>query len=204
MSSTISVDPPMMNKAVIDLLHSIGVEDENIALGRFRRLATLFSFIKIPGVDRAFNPICVFEPCASNSYRVNTHERSRYDRRTLQQTKVELASNDGLRPLSHRRVPGRALSPARTRYKVAQWERPIRSIYGEAPMQAFRRRSIKSSKISISRSRPISLIPEISRFNRSPSNSWFEISPEFLQLVIASRKIHGQTNGAFEPTPVRS
>lgn len=41
---------------------------------------------------------------------------------------------------------------------------------------------------------------EISKFNASASSDWFEISTEFAAVATEAKRIHEQTNGAFDPT----
>lgn len=41
---------------------------------------------------------------------------------------------------------------------------------------------------------------EISQFNASSGTDWFEVSPEFAQVVAEAKRIHELTNGAFDPT----
>ena len=41
---------------------------------------------------------------------------------------------------------------------------------------------------------------EISRFNRSESTDWFDVSPSFAEVVTASLQLARRTGGAFDPT----
>ncbi len=41
---------------------------------------------------------------------------------------------------------------------------------------------------------------EISRFNRSLSTQWFEVSPEFATVAAEAKRIHELSKGAFDPT----
>lgn len=41
---------------------------------------------------------------------------------------------------------------------------------------------------------------EISKFNQSASTDWFEVSAEFATVTAEAKRIHDQTNGAFDPT----
>ncbi|MCP4788301.1 MAG: (Na+)-NQR maturation NqrM [Fuerstiella sp.] len=41
---------------------------------------------------------------------------------------------------------------------------------------------------------------EISRFNHSQSSDWFDVSPEFVLVVVEAKRIFKLTDGAFDPT----
>lgn len=41
---------------------------------------------------------------------------------------------------------------------------------------------------------------EISKFNQSTSTDWFSVSAEFAQVATEAKRIHGLSNGAFDPT----
>lgn len=41
---------------------------------------------------------------------------------------------------------------------------------------------------------------EISRFNRAPVGTWFEVSPPMLEMLALSRSIHDASAGRFDPT----